>query len=466
MSDQNLARVLRTIRGMPTSDGAGVRLTRVIGTPALPDLDPFLMLDEFGTDRAEDYIAGFPEHPHRGFETVTYMLDGRMRHRDNHGNEGLLTPGSVQWMTAGRGLVHSEMPEQESGRMRGFQLWVNLPARDKMTEPKYQEFAPDHIPQVAPAEGVTVKVIAGQVGEVHGPIVQPATDPLYLDVELAPGRDWAYDLPDGHNAFAYVFDGADAQVAGDRHGNVVHLFERDCSVQRNNQKVLEEAPAPNLAPAIRAKLLERGVTLAKAIGYDNLGTVEFILEDGFDEPWFLEMNTRLQVEHPVTEAITGYDLVEWQIRIAAGERLPALQHEIRESGHAIEARITAERADRGFRPDTGRIEGYAEPASIRVDSGVRAGSEVTLFYDSLLAKAIAAGPDRRAACARLAAGLRDFAILGPATTLPFLIDAVEHPLFVEGKATTRFIDEAFPEGWAAKRPRQRLARAVAAQRDQ
>jgi len=207
MSDQNPARVLRGIRGMPTSDGAGVRLTRVIGTPALPDLDPFLMLDEFGTDRAEDYIAGFPEHPHRGFETVTYMLDGRMRHRDNHGNEGLLTPGSVQWMTAGRGLVHSEMPEQESGRMRGFQLWVNLPARDKMTEPKYQEFAPERIPQATPAEGVTVKVIAGQVGEVHGPIVQPATDPLYLDVELAPGRSWSHELPDGHNAFAYVFEG-------------------------------------------------------------------------------------------------------------------------------------------------------------------------------------------------------------------------------------------------------------------
>jgi len=254
----------------------------------------------------------------------------------------------------------------------------------------------------------------------------------------------------------------EVQVAGDKHGNVVHLFERDCSVQRNNQKVLEEAPAPNLAPAIRAKLLERGVALAQAINYDNLGTVEFILEDGFDEPWFLEMNTRLQVEHPVTEAITGYDLVEWQIRIAAGERLPALQPEIRESGHAIEARITAERADQGFRPDTGRIEGYAEPASIRVDSGVRTGSEVTLFYDSLLAKAIAAGPDRATACARLASGLRDFAILGPATTLPFLIDAVEHPLFAEGKATTRFIEDAFADGWAAKRPRQRLARAVAA----
>ncbi len=254
----------------------------------------------------------------------------------------------------------------------------------------------------------------------------------------------------------------EVQVAGDKHGNVVHLFERDCSVQRNNQKVLEEAPAPNLDPAIRAKLLERGVALAQAINYDNLGTVEFILEDGFDEPWFLEMNTRLQVEHPVTEAITGYDLVEWQIRIAAGERLPALQPEIRESGHAIEARITAERADQGFRPDTGRVEGYAEPASIRVDSGVKAGSEVTLFYDSLLAKAIAAGPDRATACARLAAGLRDFAILGPATTLLFLIDAVEHPLFAQGKATTRFIEDAFPYGWTAKRPRQRLARAVAA----
>lgn len=202
------ARILRTVRGLPTSDGAGVKLTRVIGTQELPELDPFLMLDEFGTDKAEDYIAGFPDHPHRGFETVTYMLDGRMRHRDNHGNEGLLTPGSVQWMTAGRGLVHSEMPEQESGRMRGFQLWVNLPARDKMTAPKYQEFAPERIPVATPATGVRVKVIAGTVGEVVGPIAQPATDPLYLDIELAPGVSWAYDLPAGHSAFAYAFEGA------------------------------------------------------------------------------------------------------------------------------------------------------------------------------------------------------------------------------------------------------------------
>ncbi|WP_296279996.1 pirin family protein [Pseudoxanthomonas sp.] len=208
LTDTTPARVIRTIRGRPTSDGAGVKLTRVIGGPDLPDLDPFLLLDEFGTDKAEDYLAGFPEHPHRGFETVTYMLDGRMRHRDNHGNEGLLTPGAVQWMTAGRGLVHSEMPEQESGRMRGFQLWVNLPAHEKMTAPKYQEFAPEKIPVAHPANGIEVKVIAGSVGDTRGPISQPATDPVYLDIALQPGRAWDYKLPVGHNAFAYVFEGA------------------------------------------------------------------------------------------------------------------------------------------------------------------------------------------------------------------------------------------------------------------
>jgi redox-sensitive bicupin YhaK (pirin superfamily) len=210
------ARVLRTLRGMPASDGAGVKLTRVIGTPQLDMLDPFLMLDEFGTDRAEDYLAGFPDHPHRGFETVTYMLDGRMRHKDNHGNEGLLVPGSVQWMTAGRGLVHSEMPEQQEGRMRGFQLWVNLPASAKMGDPRYQEFAPDRIPLAAPAPGVAVKVIAGNVSDaggatVRGPIEQPATDPVYLDIALEPGATWRHALPEGHNAFAYVFEG-DASV--------------------------------------------------------------------------------------------------------------------------------------------------------------------------------------------------------------------------------------------------------------
>ena len=199
--------VARLVRGMPTSDGAGVKLTRVIGQPQLVDLDPFLMLDEFGTDNPGDYIAGFPDHPHRGFETVTYMLDGRMRHRDNHGHEGVLVPGAVQWMTAGRGIVHSEMPEQQEGRMRGFQLWINLPAQQKMTAPRYQEFGPEKIPQVT-AGTARVKVIAGQLEGVTGPIVQPATDPTYLDIELTPGSVFTHALPSGHAAFAYVYEGS------------------------------------------------------------------------------------------------------------------------------------------------------------------------------------------------------------------------------------------------------------------
>ncbi|MHB1871768.1 MAG: pirin family protein [Steroidobacteraceae bacterium] len=207
MNTSSTRGVARLVRGMPTSDGAGVKLTRVIGQPQLADLDPFLMLDEFGTDNPGDYIAGFPDHPHRGFETVTYMLDGRMRHRDNHGHEGVLVPGSVQWMTAGRGIVHSEMPEQQEGRMRGFQLWINLPSRDKMTAPRYQEFGPEKIPQVE-FGAARVKVIAGQLGGITGPIVQPATDPTYLDLELAPGIEFTHVLPAGHAAFAYVYEGS------------------------------------------------------------------------------------------------------------------------------------------------------------------------------------------------------------------------------------------------------------------
>jgi redox-sensitive bicupin YhaK (pirin superfamily) len=201
-------------RGQAASDGAGVRLLRLIGTGQLPDLDPFLLLDAFGSEHADDYIAGFPDHPHRGFETVTYMLDGRMRHRDNHGHEGLLGPGSVQWMSAGRGIVHSEMPEQEHGLMRGFQLWVNLPARDKMSAPRYQEFAAERIPAFAPTEGVQIKVIAGRVGEVSGVIEPPATDPLYLDVSLAAGARIALPVPPGHNGFVHVYEGAARIVDG------------------------------------------------------------------------------------------------------------------------------------------------------------------------------------------------------------------------------------------------------------
>ena len=216
--------VQRVVKGMPTSDGAGVKLRRVIGQPQLPDLDPFLMLDEFGTDKAEDYIAGFPDHPHRGFETVTYMLDGRMRHRDNHGNEGVLVPGSVQWMTAGRGLVHSEMPEQQEGRMRGFQLWLNLPAREKMTAPKYQEFGPERIPLASPAKGVTAKVIAGRVADIVGPIFQPATDPTYLDVSLEPGAVFVQALPADYAAFLYVFEGT-LEVGAEAGASVVRTHE-------------------------------------------------------------------------------------------------------------------------------------------------------------------------------------------------------------------------------------------------
>ena len=201
-------RVVAVIRGIPTSDGDGVKLTRVIGQRALPDLDPFLMLDEFGSEKGADYIGGFPDHPHRGFETVTYMLDGRMRHGDNKGHSGLLVSGSVQWMTAGRGLVHSEMPEQEDGLMRGFQLWINLPAKDKMCEPRYQEYAPEKIPVAQPAPGVSVKVIAGEVAGVKGPVGGVATDPTYLDIALEKGATFSHRLPQDYNAFAYVFEGA------------------------------------------------------------------------------------------------------------------------------------------------------------------------------------------------------------------------------------------------------------------
>jgi redox-sensitive bicupin YhaK (pirin superfamily) len=199
--------VARVVRGTAASDGAGVKLNRVIGGRDLPQLDPFLLLDEFRSDDAADYLAGFPEHPHRGFETVTYMLAGRMRHRDNQGNTGLLGPGSVQWMTAGRGIVHSEMPEQENGLMQGFQLWVNLPAKDKMTAPRYQDIEPGRIPEVE-STGARVRVIAGSYRGVRGPVQAEATEPLYLDVSLKGDQKFEAPVPEGHNAFVYVYEGS------------------------------------------------------------------------------------------------------------------------------------------------------------------------------------------------------------------------------------------------------------------
>jgi redox-sensitive bicupin YhaK (pirin superfamily) len=205
---QTQREVARKVVGQPTSDGAGVRMTRVMGTQRLDHFDPFLLLDEFRSDDPDDYIAGFPDHPHRGFETVTYMLAGYMRHGDNQGNTGHLGPGSVQWMTAGRGIVHSEFPEQDEGLMWGFQLWVNLPASDKLTEPRYQDIQGDRIPEVQLEEGVTARVIAGQVGGVTGPVSGVATDPVYYDLAIDEGRSFSLVLPPGHNVFVYVFQGS------------------------------------------------------------------------------------------------------------------------------------------------------------------------------------------------------------------------------------------------------------------
>ena len=205
--------VERLVAGKATSDGAGVKLTRVLTQGLQHRLDPFLMLDAFGSDKADDYIAGFPDHPHRGFETVTYMIAGRMRHRDSAGHEGLLENGGVQWMTAGRGVIHSELPEQQAGVMEGFQLWLNLPARDKMCAPWYSDFAAGDLPRFATAEDAEVTVIAGESHGVAGAVRREATAPLYLDIHLAAGGRFAQTLPVGHNAFLYVYRG-EVEVAG------------------------------------------------------------------------------------------------------------------------------------------------------------------------------------------------------------------------------------------------------------
>jgi quercetin 2,3-dioxygenase len=197
----------RIVTGMPTSDGAGVKLTRVLTQNLQQRLDPFLMLDNFRSDDPDDYIAGFPDHPHRGFETVTYMIAGRMRHRDNGGNEGLLQNGGVQWMTAGRGIIHSEMPEQENGVMEGFQLWLNLPARRKMIHAWYRDIPKAEIPEYVTAEGVTVRVIAGTSNGVAGAMTREDTEPLYIDIDLPADSLFSTTLPRNHNAFIYVYRG-------------------------------------------------------------------------------------------------------------------------------------------------------------------------------------------------------------------------------------------------------------------
>lgn len=210
--------VVKIVKGVPASDGDGVRLTRMLGTAEAQMFDPFLMLDCFDNDQASDYMGGFPDHPHRGFETVTYMLEGRMRHRDNTGREGVIGPGGIQWMRAGKGIVHSEMPEQSEGRMRGFQLWVNLPAKLKMSQPGYSEFESDAIPVEVRDSGVTVKVISGvtdggTAGPIGGPDGAGAVEALYFDVVLPAGARFEEPVGADRNAMIAVYEGQ-VRVAG------------------------------------------------------------------------------------------------------------------------------------------------------------------------------------------------------------------------------------------------------------
>ncbi len=247
--------VEQLVAGQPTSDGAGVKLTRVLTQPLQRRLDPFLMLDAFGTDNPQDYIGGFPDHPHRGFETVTYMIAGRMRHRDSGGNEGLLSNGGVQWMTAGRGVVHSELPEQEDGRMEGFQLWLNLAGKDKMRAPWYRDIQSAEIPEFTTPEGVKVRVIAGASHGIAGAMARETTEPLYLDLELPAGTSFEQTLPASHNAFVYAYRGA-LQIGG------THVPAQRMAILRNGEDrdgVVLRADQPTRALLIAGKPLREPI---------------------------------------------------------------------------------------------------------------------------------------------------------------------------------------------------------------
>ncbi|MEJ2622789.1 MAG: pirin family protein [Candidatus Thiodiazotropha sp.] len=245
--------VVQTLSGEETSDGAGVRLTRLIGGPQLMQLDPFLLLDDFRSDNPDDYIGGFPPHPHRGFETVTYLLAGKLEHRDNAGHTGVLQAGGVQWMTAGRGVIHSEMPQQQNGLLAGFQLWVNLPARDKMTDPRYQEFDQQEIPLQKSNSGVEVRVIAGETSQhTRGPVTELKTPALFFDITLAAGSQFIEPIKSHFNAFVYLVDGA-VEIGGQ-------------SLKGRRLAVLDQAPTIEITAQQSSRLiLVAGEPLAEPI---------------------------------------------------------------------------------------------------------------------------------------------------------------------------------------------------------
>ncbi len=244
--------IQRIVKGVQTSDGAGVNLTRIIGSPSLNMLDPFLLLDEFGSDNPDDYIAGFPPHPHRGFETITYMLNGKFRHKDTAGNEGYLTDGSVQWMTAGKGVVHSEMPEQTEGLVRGFQLWLNLPKEKKMIEPAYNDIPAHEIPTVS-IPGGKIKIIAGTFSGITGP-GRSHTGMLYYDISLDNGSDITVPIEDGWNSFCYVYEGAISCGQPVSKGHLAVLDTEDifrCTSIKNNTRFILVAGMPLNEPVAR-----------------------------------------------------------------------------------------------------------------------------------------------------------------------------------------------------------------------
>ncbi|PRC91539.1 pirin family protein [Solimicrobium silvestre] len=271
----------REITGLSTSDGAGVKLLRSLGSGPHARLDPFLMLDEFSSNNPDDYVAGFPSHPHRGFDTVTYLLDGHMRHEDHMGNVGHIKSGGVQWMSAGRGVIHSEMPQQEQGRMRGFQLWINLPAREKMKPAGYQDIQPEQIPVIHTVAGGFVKVIAGSITvegtTALGPIQGVTTEPVYLDVMLSPNSQLSFDVAELHHAFVYVYEGQ------------LQIGER--SVKNHSAGILSEGGK------IEVRSLEQEtrflVLAGKPIGEPVVQYGPFV------------MNTRAEVEQAVSDYQNG-----------------------------------------------------------------------------------------------------------------------------------------------------------------